>query len=379
MARYAGSTQSSHWLMSRAEVLQCRQSAVEAHQNLEGGLSLYEEEVIRRHHELRILRLTTRIGFPDKVAASAISYFKRFFLHRSVLDFNPSIIALSALYASFKVEEVLMSADDLVSRADSILNGIHASAENDTRSVGPPSNSVDGTACRVTSDVLLSTELSFLHSIKFHLICYHPYRCLFALRTRLVNDASLPTLVELNRTEAHSEDDSSSLLSSLMLLATRIVTRRTLFTDVQFTHSPAAIAIASLVAAAFELRQVEGKFGEALDPDAIQAALLRDIDEGGSTVIIDLARQIRQMVEGGTKSAIVRELEIRRQALRNPLNDPMSVEYQKVDEERQSELHEKRRRKALDHKEKVRRETAALVGFDESDGEFRERTNPIDE
>jgi Cyclin, N-terminal domain len=369
MARYAGSTQSTHWLMSHAEVLQSRRLAVEAHQNLEGVLSLDDEAVIRRHHELRILRLTARIGFPDKVAASAISYFKRFFLHRSVLDFNPSIIALSALYASFKVEEVLMSADDLVSRADVILNGIHASPDDVTGSVGAPSNSVDGTACRVASDVLLSTELSFLHSIKFHLICYHPYRCLFVLRERLANDASLPTLAEYSRSEAHAnDDDSSSPLSSLMVQATRIVTRRTLLTDVQFTHSPAAIAIASLVAAAFEICQVEGKVAEALDPDAIQARLLQDIDEDGSTVIIDLVCQIRQMVEGGVEASVVRQLEVRRQALRNPLNDPMSIEYQKVDEQKQSELHEKRRRKALDHKEKLRRETAALIGFEDPAG-----------
>jgi hypothetical protein len=365
MARYMGSTQSSHWLMAPAEVDACRRAALEKHQNPEQSLFLEDEEIVRRHHERRLLRFTTRIGFPDKVAATAISYFKRFYLYRSVLDYNPSVISLSALYASFKVEEVLMSADDLVSRADTILNGITTSIDEsplpDTEVL-----SVDGTACQVTADALLTSELSFLQSLKFHLICYHPYRCLRIVRKQLADDKRLPALVESGSRRADCEGEPASHLSTLMELSSRIVTRRTMLSDVQFTHSPAAIAIASVISAAHELCRSDPTCLEVLAPEVIQARLLSDLDKNAAGVIVRLVAEVGLMVEGGSNETMVRELETRRRILRDPLNDPMSSEFRRADEQKQTELHEKRRKKALDYKEKMQQETAALMGFSEN-------------
>jgi cyclin H len=349
MAQYSGSTQESHWLLTSDEVAARRKAAVEASRPRESALSLEEECTLRRHHERRILRFTQRIDFPPKVAASAISYFKRFFLDRSVLDYNPAIIALSSLYASFKVEEVIISADDLVARADVILNGV------DEKNIAA-TESLCGTAMRVTAEALLTTELSFLHLLDFHLICYHPYRSLTVLYERIAADKSLPHLYS-GKDEGTAARDS--LLEELFSHAHRTVTRRTLLTDVQFTHSPAAIAIAAVISAAHELQKTR----PAIDPAALHICLLASLDAEASSVLDDLTEVIRGMAEGGATDDAVRLLEVRRRALCNPENDPTSEVYRQREREKIQLLDDKRMKKAQAHKEAMRQKTEALMGF----------------
>jgi hypothetical protein len=343
--------------MTGSAVTARRNAAVIESRPPDAALSLESEQILRRHHERRILRLTTCVGFPDKVAATAISYFKRFFLDRSVLDYNPAIIALSSLYASFKVEEVLMSADDLVARSDTILNGIDAQDSTATESLC-------GTAMRVTAEALLTTELSFLHLLSFHLICYHPYRSLSVLYARLAADESLPQLVADTKDESAITSGAEAqapvgLLDELFHLANRTVTRRTLLTDTQFTHSPAAIAIAAVVSAAHELHKTRPD----VNPTAVRATLMSGLESSAVTVLEELIGDVRCMREGGEADDVVKNLEVQRRALCNLDNDPTSEVYKERERKKVEELDDKRMRKAQADKEKMRQRTEELMGF----------------
>lgn len=348
MAQYASSTQKANWLLPSEKIEARRRCCIVDVRPVDQSLTMQEESILRRHHERRILRFVGRIGFPDKIAATAIAYFKRFYIDRSVLDYNPAVISMSCLYASMKIEEVILSADELVDRVDTVLNGISDSAANPAGEAA--TESVDGTATRVTADMLLSEELPFLNLLQFHLICYHPYRSLSMLRTRICEDAELPGLNE--RPTVESKGGGSPLaktdvtpLEKLFGLATRIVNRRVLLTDMPLTHSPAVIAIAAVVVSGAELAETEGCSG--IEPELLQSRLLSSM--GGEVVsAIKLAiADVTAMREGGLAADdVVKELEARRRKLCKPENDPTSELYQKMQRDKEEEADRKRLKRA---------------------------------
>lgn len=368
MALFADSTQREHWILTEEEVEGRRRkahaAALSARPNLPPGavLTLAEEALVRQHHERRILRFVAQIKFPDKVAASAVTYFKRFFLDRSVMDFNPSVIALSALYAAFKVEEVLLSADALVSRADIILNGVAADA--DLESVP---DSVDGTAARVPVDALLNGELDFLQHLNFHLICYHPYRSLGVVRERLRESQFFPDPVTSTDNGAAPVVHGGVHLARVIDRATALVVRKTLLSELLLSYPPAIIAMGSFLAAMAEMDDAP-QVNDVLD------ALLESSTGSAAAEVLIVSERIAAMDESESlepspeNCALVRELEKRRRSVRCDENDPTSKLFQDREREKADALDERRRGKARAQQEKVRLKNAALMGFPEGEG-----------
>lgn len=383
MASFAGSTQQRHWHVSAARVAERRAAAV-AHRAPDAALSVDEEAALRRHHERRILRFSARVGFPRKVAATAVTYFKRFYLDRSVLDFNPAVIALSSLYAASKVEEVIMSAEEMVARVDTVLNGIDDPVLNPAGQAA--TESVDGTATRVSLDMLLRDELNFLHHLNFHLVCFSPYRSFLAIADMLHQDPALPELVktppddpELTRGEpepAPPRHVPTSPLDVLMDRAAHIATRRTFLTDLQFVHTPPVLACACVMVAAEELEAMAAEAaGNGDDTDAcagkpnvvaataVAESLLRS-NARAEPVLRETAATVRALPEGGLVSdEEVRALEKRRRELCDPLKDPTSAAFKKRQAEQDEELDEKRRKKMQAKTADNKAKTEALMGF----------------
>lgn len=383
MASFAGSTQQRHWHVSAARVAERRAAAV-AGRAPASALTLDEEAALRRHHERRILRFATRVGFPRKVAATAITYFKRFYLDRSLLDYNPAVIALSSLYAASKVEEVIMPAEEMVARVDTVLNGIDDPVLNPAGQAA--TESVDGTATRVSLDMLLRDELNFLNHLNFHLVCFSPYRSFLAIADMLHRDPALPNLVkappydpELTRGEPEPvppRHAPTAPLDVLMDRAAHIATRRTFLTDLQFVHTPAVVACACVMVAAEELEakaaQAAGKDSDAgaakpraidIDAAAVAKSLLRS-NARAELVIRETAATVRTLPEGGLVSdEDMRALEKRRRALCDPLKDPTSAAFKKRQAEQDEELDEKRRKKMQAKTADNKAKTEALMGF----------------
>ncbi|XP_031490128.1 cyclin-H1-1 isoform X2 [Nymphaea colorata] len=114
--------------------------------NLPDPLTVEEEQLIRIFYEQKIQEVCGAFGFPHKIQATAIIYFKRFYLQWSVMEHDPKHIMLTCVYASCKVEEFHVSAEEL------------------------------GKGIQQDHQVILNNEMIVLQSLGFDLIVYAPYR-----------------------------------------------------------------------------------------------------------------------------------------------------------------------------------------------------------
>lgn len=367
MAEYKDSTQARNWILDEATILSRRAAAQAAALSAREGvphvdlLSVGEEAQLRKFHERRILRFIQAIQFPEKVAATAITYFKRFFVDHCVMDFNPAVIALSSLYAAFKVEEVIMSADDLVARFDVVMNGV----ETSTDIAEVPLSSRDGTCERVASAVLLNIELAFLQQLRFHLICYHPFRSLGILREVLKNASILCDGDEEMQDASGKTTGGDERLGEVMARAQYIICRRAFLSDLSLSRPPAVLAIAAIVVAAAEVENGPS----AVDIiDAIKGRSEAQIPVGDE-LVINVTTAVEQMKRlpdraAGDEAAVVAVLEKKRRRLQGTENfltnclkdekDAMNLEQ--VDEEEAQRSHA------------AREKTAKLLGFDVANG-----------
>ncbi|XP_044980276.1 cyclin-H1-1 [Hordeum vulgare subsp. vulgare] len=109
-------------------------------------LSCEEEQVMRIFYEQKIQEVCRAFKFPHKIQATAIIYFKRFYLQWSVMEHHPKHIMLTCVYASCKVEENHVSAEEL------------------------------GKGIQQDHQIILNNEMIVLKSLDFDLIVYAPYR-----------------------------------------------------------------------------------------------------------------------------------------------------------------------------------------------------------
>ncbi|MCL7041649.1 hypothetical protein MKW94_021146 [Papaver nudicaule] len=76
-------------------------------------LSTEEEQLMRVFYEHKIQEACGAFKFPRKIQATAITYFKRFYLQWSVMEHHPKHIMLACVYTACKVEENHVSAEEL--------------------------------------------------------------------------------------------------------------------------------------------------------------------------------------------------------------------------------------------------------------------------
>ncbi|KAK8467924.1 hypothetical protein PHAVU_007G179300 [Phaseolus vulgaris] len=76
-------------------------------------LSIEEEQCIRVFYENKLQEVCNNFRFPHKIQATALIYFKRFYLQWSVMEHQPKHIMLTCIYAACKIEENHVSAEEL--------------------------------------------------------------------------------------------------------------------------------------------------------------------------------------------------------------------------------------------------------------------------
>ncbi|KAJ4762491.1 Cyclin family protein [Rhynchospora pubera] len=109
-------------------------------------LSCEEEEYMRTFYEQKIQEVCKAFQFPNKIQATSLIYFKRFYLQWSVMQHHPKNIMLTCIYASCKIEENHVSAEEL------------------------------GKGIKQDHKPILNNEMLVLQSLGFDLIVYAPYR-----------------------------------------------------------------------------------------------------------------------------------------------------------------------------------------------------------
>ncbi|KAF3339544.1 cyclin-H1-1 isoform X1 [Carex littledalei] len=120
-------------------------TTVEPNTNIK-ALTCQEEEYMRIFYEQKIQEVCKAFQFPIKIQATSLIYFKRFYLQWSVMQHHPKSIMLTCIYASCKVEENHVSAEEL------------------------------GKGIKQDHKPILNNEMLVLQSLGFDLIVYAPYR-----------------------------------------------------------------------------------------------------------------------------------------------------------------------------------------------------------
>lgn len=342
MALFIDSTQATHWTLSSDQLSERRaRTTLRISERLQQGtkgrsqqddyhdhdeesdtFDADDEAFVRVHHERRILQFIRKTGIPEKLGATAVSYFKRFFVDRSVTEYNPSVIALSALYAAGKVEEIYLTADRLVHEFDTHVNGIKSDQLNDEqlKRVAFDPSVPSGTAMRVSEDALLRTELQFLQHLQFHLVCYHGFRSLGALREVLKQKAVWST------EGGESEKDS---LRAVYKGAHIWIAWRVPLTELMLTETPAVLALAAVAAASVD----EGV--ENSDDDAVSTvvhAAVPDREDDLHPVVHQAVWTMRQAPradadDNNESDDEAREYEAKRRRVQIDENDPMSERF----------------------------------------------------
>ncbi|XP_036365671.1 cyclin-H isoform X3 [Octopus sinensis] len=202
---FAISTQKSHWTFdSDSALTRLRRKAhddyVESHrgsisdEDLEAVLFTYEEEyILARHYEFIMKEFCNRFQppMPKYVLGTAMTYFKRFYLYNSVMDFHPRDITLTSVYLASKVEEFNVSINQFVGN----LKGDRDKFAN----------------------VILGFELLLMEKLSYHLTVHNPFRPLEGFLIDMKTNCQTCSDPEILRQQAE-EFLEKSMLTDICLL-----------------------------------------------------------------------------------------------------------------------------------------------------------------
>ncbi|EXC20624.1 hypothetical protein L484_027180 [Morus notabilis] len=162
-------------------------------------LNLEEEQFIRVFYENKLQEVCNNFHFPHKIQATALIYFKRFFLQWSVMQHHPKNIMLTCIYAACKIEENHVSAEEL------------------------------GKGISQDHQMILNNEMI---SLEFDLIVYAPYR-------------SVEGFIDDMEEFCGSKDDQLQALKNLHETA-RMEVDKIMLTDAPLLFPPGQLALAAL-------------------------------------------------------------------------------------------------------------------------------------
>lgn len=265
----------------------------------ENFLNPAEEKLLMRHFEFILREFCKKFNptMPKYVQGTALTYFKRFYIHNSIMDYHPRDLMLTCVYLSCKVEEFNVSIGQFVGN----LKGDREKFAN----------------------IILGFELLLMDKLHYHLTVHNPFRplegFLIDLKTRYFKDK--PESVERFRKNAEEFVEKS------------------LSTDVCLIYSPSQIALAGVICSA-------GEEGIALD-NYVTTVLLRGSPTEEIKKMATQIKRIKSIVKN--QEALQRELigpvQRKLENCRNQANNPESEVYKRRLEEMFEEEEEERSRK----------------------------------
>ncbi|XP_009111750.1 cyclin-H1-1 [Brassica rapa] len=165
-------------------------------------LSVDEERFMRAFYEAKVQEVCSAFEFPHKIQATALQYFKRFYLQWSVMQHHPKEIMLTCVYAACKIEENHVSAEEI------------------------------GKGIKQDHHVILKYEMAVLQSLEFDLIVFAPYRAM---------EGFVANMEEF----LQARDDEIQKLQSLLKAATAEADK-VMLTDAPLLFPPGQLALAAL-------------------------------------------------------------------------------------------------------------------------------------
>ncbi|CAN3374045.1 hypothetical protein DIURU_001749 [Diutina rugosa] len=174
--------------------------------------TLQEETSYLTYYCMMILRLSDSLKMPSQVKATAVSFFRKFYLENSVMEFHPRNVLFTCVFLAAKSENCFMKLEAFVNAARK-------------------SNS------KLTEKDISDLEFTVLSSLKFTLLVHHPFRPLYGFFLdfqQVLIQAANPPVLTVDR------------LGALYDRAKRWLSDQALLTDVQFLFTPPQIALAAL-------------------------------------------------------------------------------------------------------------------------------------
>lgn len=273
-------------------------------------LSAADERLLLRQYELQLRDFCRRFNppMPRSVIGTAFHYFKRFYLHNSVMDYHPKEILVTCVYLACKVEEFNISIQQFV-----------ANIKGDREKA---------------SDIILNDELLLMQQLNFHLTVHNPYRPVTGLLIDIKTRCSLK--------------DPDRLLPGIEELL-----ERTFLTDACLLYAPSQIALAAILHAA-------SKIQENLDSYVTETLFGRPSSDILPN-LIEAVRKIRSLVRSieTPPREMVRQLEKKLEKCRNQENNP------------DSEIYKQRMQDMLDEEDEHSSETYARLARKQASDEER--------
>jgi len=271
---------------TNAEYVASHQGDIPQGQELQDNffLSVEEEADIVYYFETKLDEFCRKFKppMPRYVKGTAFHYFKRFFLHNSVMNHHPKEVLVTAVYLASKVEEFNVSMQQFVSN-------------------------VAGNQERATK-IILNNELLLIQELTFHLTIHNPFRPVEGLFIDI--KTRCPSLQPQEVESLRGEVDT--FLDKVFL------------TDVVFIYSPSQIALAAIIHAASVGKHNLDRY--------VTESLLGSSGDGAIPHIISCVRNIRLAVKNARPPFAMESLRAlcaRLDACRNQENDPDSLQYKR--------------------------------------------------
>eukprot|EP01029_Cantina_marsupialis_P013709 TRINITY_DN3035_c0_g1_i3.p1 TRINITY_DN3035_c0_g1~~TRINITY_DN3035_c0_g1_i3.p1 ORF type:complete len:326 (+),score=84.89 TRINITY_DN3035_c0_g1_i3:62-1039(+) len=227
MACFVSSSHKERWVFPVDELFSQIEDVLEQFKSIYGKnldptnpdlvpFNVQEETHMKLQFERYVELIGRKMKWHIRMITTALMYFKRFYLYRSIMEYPPKRVALGCLFLAGKIE-----ACPWTGSAHGLINQIVL-------------------VSKVAEEEIVEMELVILAGIKFDLFIYSPHRPLDGLLSILI-DKGFATLEEANQWQAKA----NSLMSPILL------------TVLPLCHTPAQVALHCLVKS-IEPEKVDG-------------------------------------------------------------------------------------------------------------------------
>ena len=219
---YNTSTQRRFWVLESHEAIQEAQITANtnfieqrrkqtSNQNHTGEFLTHKEEnVLITYYAKSVYDLCRKFRppVPMGVMGTALMYFKRFYLHTSVMEFHPQYVAFLSVYLACKVDEYVVSIDQFMGQ---VMSAPNANIQM----------------------FIIDNELLLIQKLTFHLTVHSPFRPMEGL------------IIDL---KTSSEGTGIENIEQYRQQAEKFL-HKSLLTDVGLLHTPSQIAMTALYCA----------------------------------------------------------------------------------------------------------------------------------
>lgn len=168
-----------------------------------------EETKYLNFYSQNVIKISNFFKMPTQVRASAISFFKKFYLVNSVMEYHPKNVLYTCIFLAAKSENYFISIESFVK----VLN-------------------------KTNPKDILDLEFNVLQSLKFTLLVHHPFRPLYGF--------FLDYQAVLLHPSPLMYDVTVDTLGSLYDKAKKWLNDHALLSDIMFLFSPPQVALAAM-------------------------------------------------------------------------------------------------------------------------------------